>query len=82
MESTRVHTHTHTHTHTHNCRGTHIIQIDLDICNYRKFKPDHVSAHSVQSTVSDVFLFRKGKVVPLHAMKALWVRGGIAPTVS
>jgi hypothetical protein len=24
----------------------------------------------------------KGKVVPLHAMEALWVRGGIAPTLS
>jgi hypothetical protein len=24
----------------------------------------------------------KGKVVPLHAMQALWVRGGIAPTLS
>jgi hypothetical protein len=24
----------------------------------------------------------KGKVVPLHAMEAFWLRGGIAPTVS
>jgi hypothetical protein len=24
----------------------------------------------------------KGKVVALHAMEALWVRGGIAPTLS
>jgi hypothetical protein len=25
---------------------------------------------------------KKGKVIPLHAMEALWVRGGIAPTHS
>jgi hypothetical protein len=25
---------------------------------------------------------KRKKVVPLHAMEALWVRGGIAPTVS
>jgi hypothetical protein len=25
---------------------------------------------------------KKGKIVPLHAMEALWVRGGIAPTLS
>jgi hypothetical protein len=25
---------------------------------------------------------KKVKVVPLHAMEALWVRGGIAPTLS
>jgi hypothetical protein len=24
----------------------------------------------------------KGKVVPPHSMEALWVRGGIAPTLS
>jgi hypothetical protein len=28
------------------------------------------------------YTVKKGKVVPLHAVEVLWVRGGIAPTLS
>jgi hypothetical protein len=28
-----------------------------------------------------VYVKVKGKVVPLHAMEALWVRGGVAPAL-
>jgi hypothetical protein len=38
----------------------------------------------ISYAVSSVFLHlkKKGKVVLLHAMEALWVRGDVAPTLS
>jgi hypothetical protein len=32
-------------------------------------------------TITYFYSKGKGKVVPLHAMEALWVRGGMAPTL-
>jgi hypothetical protein len=52
-----------------------------NIINMEIFQRIHVFAFIVNGEIFVCFLL-KGKVIPLHAMDALGVRGGIAPTHS
>jgi hypothetical protein len=53
-----------------------------DAQNIRGYLPlkQCLKATSVKQRVVTYLI--KGKMVPLHTMEALWVRGGIAPTLS
>jgi hypothetical protein len=58
---------------------THVVNLDRRMLDKILYVVDNIS--SINTTISFIALLIN-KVIPLHAMEAVGVRGGIAPTHS